>query len=223
MNRIAAVLALALFAFVGCASVGHVALGTRAEPQDLCRLTVDNQTPYTFKFRVGHLWWEEQSGLLPHTTTGSKPMLIEQDEEHILVRVISVEGRVTEDRYYFYVPKGTKEHTITFGGLQAGVVVNRTAEDLRVIPPGVGSDLPDSVTTWGFVLHPGQSQKFSVTPGKASFVVYYGGDDLDKRYVEIRFRIDDVHRDVAYNDGYVDWVGYIQPSDLNQGRSARSW
>lgn len=137
MERITKLFACAALAalFSGCASVGHVVLGTRAEPQDLCELTVHNQTPYTFKFRVGHAWWEEQSGLLPHTDTGSKPMLIEQDEEHILTRVAWVEGREIRDEYRFYVPKGTREHTITFGGLQLGVMYNRSGHDCWVVPP----------------------------------------------------------------------------------------
>lgn len=241
MKAIFVVAMLAVAALSGCASIKH-GLGARAEQRDLCELTVVNETPGTFKFRVGHLWWEEQAGLLPHTSTGNKPMLIEQDEEHVLVRVFSVQGRVAEDKYYFYVPRGTTKHTITFGGLQEGVVVNRTAEDLRVVPPGadtykkvgssinrlrstldsmgVGNGLPDSVVTWGYVLHPGQSQKFKVMPGKAPFVFYYGAG-LKEWYVEIRFRIDDVPSDVAFNGGYMGWVGYVQPSDLEQGWKAR--
>ncbi|MDP1709511.1 MAG: hypothetical protein Q8L21_01340 [Candidatus Komeilibacteria bacterium] len=247
MNRIIAVFVLAMISLAGCAAnnptIRH-GLGARAEQADLCSLTVVNETPYTFKFRVGHLWWEVQAGLLPHTSTGNKPMMIEQDEEHVLTRIISVEGRVTEDRYYFYVPKGTKKHTITFGGLQTGIIVNRTAEELRVVPPGAATfnraaaslngtrlkldslrvehTLPDSVSSWGFMLHPGEAKKFSVLPGKASFIFYYGAE-LKERYVEIKFVINDVHADVAYNGGYLDWVGYVDPVDLWKSRSARPW
>lgn len=140
MNAIL-VLMLMLSSIFGCAS-SHPALqatkhglGARANAADLCELTVVNETPFTFKFRVGHLWWEEQSGLLPNTTTGDKPMLIEQDEEHVLVRVFSVNGLVMEDKYYFYVPKGVAKYTVTFGGLQYGAVINHSSYIFTVGTP----------------------------------------------------------------------------------------
>lgn len=131
MNAIL-VFILALFSFFGCASnpamqATRHGLGSRANAADICSLTVANEENVTFKFRVGHLWWEEQAGLLPFTSTGKKPMLVEQDEEHVLTRIISVNGMVWEDKYYFYIPKGVKHHTITFGGLQYGAVINHSS------------------------------------------------------------------------------------------------
>lgn len=242
-NQIFAVLSVVLLGFVvSCvpnSTIRH-GLGARAEEKDLCRLTVINETPYTFKFRVGHLWWEEQDGLLPHRSTGNRPMLLEQDEEHVLVRVFSVEGRVQEDKYYFYVPKGTKEHTITFGGLQDGVLLNRSGETIRVVPPATGSAvskdisalrdgmvlngnpalqsaanlLPDSVRTWGIILRPGEFARFKVQPYNPVFVVFFGKTQTE-RYAEIAYKINDVHKDQYFSNGevdkWVDWLGYIEP------------
>jgi len=252
MNRVFAVLVLAMISLAGCAITSNPTLqhglGARAEVPDLCELTVVNEMPGAFKFRIGHLWWEEQSSLLPHTTTGNRPMLVEQDEHHELVRYYWVEGRMYEDVYRFFIPKGVRKHTITFGGLQEGILLNRSGETVRVMPPASGTAvvkglsplrdallsndttavfadlIPDSVRTWGVVLHPGEYIRYKVQGPKPTFVFFFGQGPAE-RYIEVGYRINDVHADSYFENGksgqWVDWLGYIEPRHVRAAATKR--
>jgi len=210
MNRLF-VLLLAIATLSGCAttrSIGHTTLAIQEAPRDRCVLTVVNHTPFTFKFRVGHLWWEEQNGLLPHQ---SGRLTIEQDEEHVLARIAWVNGHEFRDEYRFYVPKGTRSHTITFGGLQKGVIHNRTRRAVSVRVP-----FSDRVLS----LSAGASDTVSVMPPKPSFVVYFGDGSYQHT---IDWTIDDVHNDQVFNGQPIDWIGTIEPRHEARATKERSF
>lgn len=178
-----------------------------------CALVVRNQTPDIFKFRVGHLWWETQSGLLPEYKA---VMFIDTDEHHELHRYIwrkgVLRGSEREDVYSFYIPRGIARDTLTFGGTQSGRVVNQCGVAIRVSTPVMNQAM--EISTNGY-----RDDILSMT-GQQIFIVEFGPDF--KRYHQIPFRIDDKPADniVIGREGQrrVDFLAIITPEDLRTAR-----
>ncbi len=185
-------------------------------------LTVGNLTADIFKFRVGHLWWEEQDGLLQDQ---SGIMIVDTDEHHELRRYIwsngVLSGSMREDTYSFYVPRGVARYTVTFGGPQAGRVINQTNVAIKVATSMMTAP----------VIIPAQSSRDDIQclTGQHIFTVYFG-PDFSQRYHEIPFILNDQLADqqvqvVEEQNGKrivrikrVDFVATILPSDLRTAR-----
>jgi len=178
-------------------STGHL-FGARAAEKDLCRLTVVNHTPYTFKFRVGHLWWEEQNGLLPGN---SGVLKIEQDEEHEIVRVAWMDGHRQEDVYSFYVPKGRRDHTVTFGDVQYGIFVNRSGVSIRIKHKYSRNIVEVSANS--------VSVELMAEPPIARFVISFG--PRYEKWKDFHKNIDVIRKDTIFEGKHYDWVTYIEP------------
>lgn len=145
-------------------------------------LKVRNLTSDIFKFRVGHLWWEEQNGLLQDQ---SGIMIVDTDEHHELRRYIwsngVLSGSMREDIYSFFVPRGVARHTITFGGPQIGRVVNQTDVAIRVSTP--------MMTQPVIILAQSSRDSVQCMTGKHLFTVYFG-PNFD-RFHRIPFELND--------------------------------
>lgn len=195
---------------LGC--TGEIQRGFLEHPEDpgVCRLIVENDTPYMFRFRVGNLWWKGQDGLAPYD---KGTLLVDQDKKYVLTRRFDVNGLAWEDEYEFYIPKGMGKHTVTFGGLQVGVLYNRCDEPAKVFSP---------FRNGSFIIPPGGSHAASAIPGNPAFVVYFGPNW--EHWVQVSFKVTAVRRDASFNGAWVDWVGYIDPKVREEATTGwRGW
>lgn len=95
---------------------------------------ITNELPGTLQTKVGHRWLgDAKLTLLKHE---SGILYLDQGETHIVHRTLFMEdGRELRDDYPIRIPNGVTEMSLTFGGLQIGVIYNRSGKMAWVMPP----------------------------------------------------------------------------------------
>lgn len=200
-----AVVILAAIWIFGCADPARRGFLEHPKEAGVCLLKIKNETPFAAELRSGSLWWGLRDGLMPHTE-GTLP--VETGKRYILTRHLDVNGVGTEAPYEFYIAKGMKDYKVIFGGLQTGVLYNRSGRTINVKLPN---------TPLLFTLAPGQWLKdISVLPrpGTPHIVFSFKDERGRTQYVEKKYDIDDIRADEPFNGEWYDWVKYIDPSDV---------
>ncbi len=189
------VFAAAVLIASGCAGSRTL---SGAKPND-ARLVCLNEHPSDIRVGVAGM----EYGIPAHDTVSAPAHC---GTEYRVRRRMFLNGTSWDDYYSFFIPEGAAEKIIIFGGVQTGVIVNRSGHQINVASP--------AGTFTGWVKSGGAGGPLQSPPGLQIFVVKFD----DGKIYEGRFSPNDVRGDSFFNGEWTDWVIYIDPSVHTRAR-----